>query len=169
MSNPAEEYVVIGKIGATYGVKGWLKITSFTDPLHNILQYAPWFISDPQHPWQLIQVTEGRPHGKGIVVKFAGIDNPEQARLMTGKAIGAKRSQLPILPKDEFYWADLEGLTVINQRGETLGTVIYVMATGANDVLVVKGQKEIAIPYLPEVIKKIDLSQRLIQVDWEFN
>ena len=109
-----------------------------------------------------------REHGKGIVVKFANYDTPEQSRLLTGKNIAITRSQLPPLKKGEYYWSDLKGLTVINQKGVELGKVTYIIATGSNDVLVVKGDKEIAIPYLlDEVIKSIDLELGQILVDWE--
>ncbi|MDR3477472.1 MAG: ribosome maturation factor RimM [Gammaproteobacteria bacterium] len=167
MNNPQTEYVVIGKIGAAYGIKGWLKIVSFTESITNILDYAPWYLQEGQ-TWKPVKVDGGREHGKGIVVHIAGFDTPESARLLTGKVIGIQRSQLPALKKQEYYWSDLEGLTVINQRGETLGKVIYLMATGSNDVLVIKGEKEHAIPYLPgDTITSIDLEKGEMHVDWD--
>jgi len=160
MSNP---YVVVGKIGTSFGIKGWLKVTTFSDQL---LDYSPWYITkDPG--WQEIKIEDGREHGRGLIVKLSGLNNPEQAKLLTGKLIAVKRSQLPALKKNEFYWNDLLGLTVVNQQGETLGTVSYLMETGANDVLVVKKDKEYAIPYLPDVIKQVDLEKRIIYVDWD--
>jgi 16S rRNA processing protein RimM len=161
------EYTIIGKIGAPYGVKGWVKITSFTETIADILDYAPWLMQDGQG-WKTVEMTDGRQHGKGIVVKFAGCDSPEKARLLTGKALAIPRSQLPKLKKHEYYWSDLEGLTVINQRGEVLGKIVYLMATGSNDVLVVKGDKEHAIPYLlNETITSIDLKERVMHVNWD--
>jgi 16S rRNA processing protein RimM len=161
------EYIVLGKIGSTYGIKGWLKVFSFTENAANLFQYTSWYIEDGHH-WKPITYTSGRPHGKGIIVKFSGVETPEEARKLTGKKIAIKRSALPALDKNEYYWRDLEGLTVINQEGVTLGTVIYLIETGTNDVLVVKGEKEFAIPYLlNNVIKYIDLEKRIISVDWE--
>lgn len=161
------DYVVVGKIGAPYGIKGWLKITSFTASTSDILNYKPWYLADKQ-TWQAIEITDGHTHGKGVVVKIAGFDAPETARFLTGKTIGIKRNQLPKLKKNEFYWSDLEGLTVIDQNGQDLGKVIYLMETGANDVLVVKGEKEHAIPYLPgDVIMNVDLEKKEIHVNWE--
>lgn len=164
--NP-EEHIAIGKVGAPYGVKGWVKIHSFTEWVTNILDYTPWYLED-KNGWQLIKVTDGHQHGKGLVAKIEGYNTPEQSRLLTGKLIGIKRSQLPPLKKDEYYWSDLEGLTVINQENKTLGTVAYVLETGANDVLVIKNDKEHAIPYLPgSVIVSVDLEKREIHVNWE--
>jgi 16S rRNA processing protein RimM len=161
------KYVVVGKVGSTYGVQGWLKIQSYTEWVDNILDYTPWYLEE-NGGWQEVTLTGGQIHGKGIIVKFAGWDNPETARLLSGKKIAIDRVQLPTLKKDEYYWSDLEGLTVINQNGENLGVVSYIMSTGSNDVLVVKGDKEHAIPYLPdEVIKRVDLENRVIHVDWE--
>lgn len=166
------DYIVVGKIGTTYGVQGWLKIYSFTEWTTDILGYMPWYLEDASG-WCLIDITDGHPHGKGVVVKIAGYDNPEQARLLTGKKIGILRTQLPVLPKNEFYWRDLEGLTVINYDGTTLGEVAYLIETGSNDVLVVKSKdnsEELAIPYLPdEVITSIDLSNKVMHVHWDLS
>jgi 16S rRNA processing protein RimM len=161
------EYVIIGKVGAPYGIKGWVKITSFTMPIANVLSYDPWYIQEGQ-AWQPTKITGGREHGKGIVAKLAGLENPEQARLWTGKEIAIKRSQLPVLEKHEYYWSDLAGLTVINQTGDVLGKVIYLMETGSNDVLVIKGDKEYGIPYLfGEVIIDVDLTKKVMHVKWD--
>jgi len=161
------KFVVIGRIGSTYGVQGWLKIQSFTEWADNILEYTPWYIEENDE-WKALTITDGRIHGKGIIVKLAGWDTPEKSRLLSGKKIAIARSQLPALEKDEYYWSDLEGLTVINQDGEILGKVSYLISTGSNDVLVIKGETEFAIPYLPEdVIKRVDLEKQEIHVHWE--
>jgi 16S rRNA processing protein RimM len=162
-----DEYIPVGKVGATYGIKGWVKIHSFTEWVGSIFDFTPWYLEDA-HGWQLTKVSDGREHGKGLIAKFNGFDNPEQSRLLTGKVIAIKRSQLPRLEKNEFYWSDLEGLTVIDQSGKVLGTVLYILDTGANDVLIIKNDKEYAIPYLPgSVILSVDLEKREIHVDWE--
>jgi 16S rRNA processing protein RimM len=167
MSHSDADYVIIGKIGATYGVQGWLKVYSYTEIVTDILEYTPWYLQE-EDGWKPLKLQDGRQHGKGIVVKFSGFNTPENARTLTGKVIGALRAQLPSLKKGEYYWRDLEGLTVINQRGEVLGTIIYLMDTGANDVLVVKGDKQHAIPYLlNKVITSIDLDKKVMHVNWE--
>jgi 16S rRNA processing protein RimM len=161
------DYVIVGKIASTYGVQGWLKVVSYTESTYDIAEYTPWYVEE-SGSFKPIDVTEVREYGKGIIVKFAGYDNPEKAKLLTGKKIGILRSQLPALDKDEYYWSDLEGLTVINQNGVNLGQIVYLIETGSNDVLVVKGETEHAIPYLPnDVIISIDLANKIMRVDWE--
>jgi 16S rRNA processing protein RimM len=163
-----EEFITVGKIGSTYGVHGWLRVNSYTEFGPSILDYRPWLCNlNNIGEWEPIDLEEGRPHGKIVLVKFAGMDSPEKARLLTGKMIAIPRSQLPELKQNEFYWSDLKDLTVINKTGQVLGKVIYLMETGANDVLVVKGEKEVAIPYLPNVILQVDLQKKEIHVDWE--
>lgn len=161
------DYVMVGKIASTYGVQGWLKVVSYTEMPYSIAEYKPWYIEE-SGSYKPIDVTDVREYGKGIIVKFKGYDNPEKAKVLTGKKIAILRSKLPALDKDEYYWSDLEGLTVINQNGENLGQIIYIIETGSNDVLVVKGETEHAIPYLPnDVIKSIDLVNKIMHVDWE--
>ena len=168
--NTKAEYIIIGKFGATYGVRGWIKVYPYTEYDRNILTYSPWYLAsnDTSTQKDVVMVEDGRPHGKFIIAKLKDVNTPEAARCYTGKAIQILRSQLPKLKANEYYWADLEGLTVINTQGKILGQVIYLIATGANDVLVVKGAKEEAIPYLPgKVIIAVDLNKQEILVDWE--
>ena len=161
-------YVIVGKVGSPYGVHGWLKIHPYTEPHHNILQYFPWYMLSTANQWQRIEVEESRLYKNGVIAKFPHIHTPEEARLLTGKNIAVTRSQLPKLKKNEYYWSDLLGLTVVNIKGEIYGKVIHLIATGANDVLVVKGTKEHAIPYLfGSVILEVDLAKQTILVDWE--
>ncbi len=166
MKSTETEYVVVGKLGSTHGIQGWLKLYSFTEPVTNIVAYNPWYLEETIG-WKLIKPEATREYTKGMTVKFTGYDNPEQARLLTGKKIAVLRSQLPPLKKGDFYWSDLEGLTVMNVDGSILGKVIYLLETGSNDVLVVKGNKEYAIPYLADVITSIDLANQVIHVNWE--
>ena len=160
-------YIVVGKVGSTYGIRGWLRIHTYTEFEANILNYTPWYLSFGDE-WKIYDVEEGRIHGNGIIAKFAGINSPEQGKLLSGATIAVERTTLPILKENEYYWSDLIGLSVINKQGKTLGKVIYLMETGSNDVLVVKGDKEFAIPYLfGNVVLKVDLVKKEILVDWE--
>lgn len=169
MKNADTDYIIVGKIGSTYGIQGWVKIRAYTEYGPAILDYSPWHIRDNQN-WILVNVEAGRVNGNNIIVKLSGFNTPEAARSLTGAAIGVTRSQLPQLKENEYYWSDLIGLTVINKSGSMLGKVIYLMATGSNDVLVVKGEKEFAIPYLLDsVIQGIDLDNQEIHVDWELD
>lgn len=163
-----KEYVIIGKLGKPYGIKGWLKVLSFTDPKENLFQYIPWALNESGQ-WKSITVEDGKHHGNGLIVKLAGLNTPEEARLFTGKSIAVPRSTLPALQNNEFYWSDLEGLTVVDDdTDQILGTISYLMETGSNDVMIVKGEKELAIPYLPgSVVKKVDLANKIIRVHWD--
>ena len=168
MTKQDAEYVTIGKIGSTYGVHGWLKIHTYTEHAENILTYAPWYLSRDGKNWQEVQIEDGRQHHNGIIAKFSHYDAPEQARELTGLLISIKHTQLPKLESDEYYWSDLEGLTVIDQHGNNIGKVIYLMETGSNDVLIVKGEIEQALPFLKDrVITRVDLAAGIIYVNWD--
>src|SRR5438445_3991173 len=105
MSTAENEYIVVGKIGSTYGIHGWLKIFSFTEVMTDILDYSPWYMEEG-NSWKIIEINAGREHGKSLVAHLAGYDTPEQARVLTGKKIAVKRLQFKALPKNEYYWTD---------------------------------------------------------------
>lgn len=166
--------VVIGRLGAVYGIKGWLKVNSFTDDAESIFEYSPWLI---QHngAWRELQVTGWRRHNNGLVCKLDGIDQREDAQALTGFDLFIREDSLPDLPEGEYYWSDLIGCSVVNLTGYQMGAVTELMETGSNDVLVVKaklndayGMKERLIPFLEgQVVKKIDLANKTIEVDWD--
>lgn len=163
-----EIYLPIGRIGSSYGIRGWVKICSYTKPIANLFDYLPWYLEEDPHHWRKVEVEDKKIQHQTIIVKFIDINNPKKARTLTGKILATLRSQLPPLKSEEYYWSDLEGLTVFNTKGEILGKIAYLVATGANDVLIVKGKKALAIPYLPnKVVKKIDLNEQTMIVDWE--
>jgi len=162
-----EPVVVMGRIGAPYGVKGWVKLHPSTEELDALLGYESWWLGDGSN-WQPISPEAARVQGKHLVVKFEGVETPEAASLWTHKVIGVLRSSLPELDSGEYYWSDLEGLNVVTEAGQSLGQVDRLFETGANDVMVVKGDRERLIPFvLPEVVKNIDLTARQITVDWD--
>jgi len=170
MDDQTHQFVVVGKISAAFGVKGWLKINSFTDPTDNILQLKPWYLQARQQDqqWSSIKVISGRAHGKQIVAQLEGVNDRNQAELMRGLEIAVKREQLPETQEDEYYWVDLEGLKVVTREGIELGVVDSLLATGANDVLVVKGERERLIPYvMKEYVLNVDLDAGKIIVDWD--
>lgn len=167
MSNNNAAFVALGKIGKPYGLKGWLTVISYTQPASNILSYQPWYLFEKDH-WIPLKTKAIREFNQKIMVQVENIITPEEARLYTGKTIGILESQLPHLNENEYYWRDLEGLTVIDQHQQRLGTVHYLMETGSNDVLIIQGDKEFAIPYLiGDVIQQVDLQNRIIYVQWE--
>jgi len=159
--------VSIGRINGLYGVRGWIKVFSYARPITNILNYSPWQLY--QHgQWQTVSLSEGQAHGKGIIVRLDSISNRDEAARLVGSEIAVNREQLPPTPKGEYYWADLIGLTVVNREDITLGQVDHLLETGANDVLVVKGERERLIPFLPEqVVVDVDLAQSVLRVDWD--
>lgn len=169
-ASPAEnrtDPVVVGRISGLYGVRGWLRVFSYTEPRDNIVDYNPWLIrSDGQ--WQPVEVEEGRAQGKGVVVKLVGCDDRDAAARFLGLDIAVSREQLGELEPGEYFWADLEGLRVVTCAGVELGIVDHLFATGANDVVVVRGDRERLIPFVQgEVVRNIDLQGGVMEVDWD--
>lgn len=160
-----QRMLVLGRISGVYGVRGWVKIFSDTDPRENILKFRPWYLG-PKH--QPCRVAEGRRQGKGLVARIDGCDDRDQAAALVGLEIAVRRDQLPPPKVDEFYWADLEGLSVETLEGAQLGRVDRLFATAANDVLVVKGDRERLLPFLwDRVIKEVDFDLGRMRVDWD--
>lgn len=174
-SNPEvdKERVVLGEIGRVHGLKGWLKLISYTSPLENILDYTRFHV-EVEGRSQELELDEHRRQNKALLVHFKGYDDPETARLLTGTELTIANEKLPELERGEFYWHQLVGLRVINQIDQVFGRVSHLLETGANDVLVVKADsdsiddRERLIPYLVDsVIVEIDLEGQTIRVDWE--
>ncbi len=170
----SEDIVVLGKFGAVYGINGWLKVNSYTDIPEGIFDYTPWVICF-QGNWQQVQISSWKRHSNGLIVKLEQVNDRDLAQRYVNADIGVAAEELPELGDGDFYWRDLIGLAVVNEQGYNLGEVIDLMETGSNDVLVVKanrtdafGKKERLLPFLTDsVIKKVDLAQRCISVDWD--
>jgi 16S rRNA processing protein RimM len=163
----SDEFIVVGKITSPFGVKGWVKIHSYTDPEVNILEYAPWYL-DINGEWQAINVLAGRPHGKGIAAQLEGISDRDAAQQYGGRQIAVTRSQLPAVDEGQHYWVDLIGMKVVNLEGDELGVVDGFLETGANDVIVVRGDQERLIPFvLDRYVMSIDEQAREMKVDWD--
>lgn len=159
--------IVLGRVTGLFGVKGWVKVFSDTDPREGIVKYSPWLLNQGSD-WRSVNVEAGQRQGKTIVAKLAGIDDRDAAAALIGAAIAVPRGRLPPAAPGEVYWADLEGLAVKTVAGVELGLVSHLIETGANDVLVVKGERERLIPFIREqVIKTIDLDQGVLVVDWD--
>ena len=158
--------IVLGKMSAPFGVKGWSKVTSYTEPPEGILDYKRWSVVK-NGAAKTMSVVQSKPHGKFIAVKFEGIDDRDAAALLTHSEIQVERSDLPASEND-FYWTDLIGLAVTTKEGVALGVVDSLMETGANDVLVVKGDRERLVPWIEEdVVVDVDLEAGSITVDWD--
>ena len=159
--------IVIGKVGGPFGVKGWIKLLSWTEPRDKITRYPAWQLK-LGGGWREWKVVEGHAHGKGVIARLEGVTDRDQATALMGAEIAVWRSELGETKPGEYYWADLIGMDVELESGRPLGKVDGLMATGANDVLVVKGERERLIPFIHgQVIKRVDTAKGLIQVDWD--
>lgn len=162
-----QELIHVGKISGVFGVKGWLKITSYTEPRDNIIRYRNWFLKKDteQKP---VNVVAGHVQGKGVVAQVNGVEDRDSAQMLMGWNIYIDYKQLPPPESGEYYWADLVGLNVENMQGVGFGKVDSLMETGANDILFIKGERERAIPFLQgQTVKSIDLESGRIIVDWD--
>jgi 16S rRNA processing protein RimM len=162
---PAERLVILGKIGGAFGVQGWVKVSSFTEPPENILDYGVWQVGRAGR-WQPVEVEDGRVTGKGVLAKLAGIDSPEEARIQAGAEIAVPRSELPPPARGEYYWSDLEGLEAVTREGELLGRVDHFRGTPAGNMVVVRGAREHWIPFVSDRIVSVDLEAGRIVFDW---
>ncbi|WP_305857291.1 ribosome maturation factor RimM [Balneatrix alpica] len=168
-----KDSLLVGRITSVYGVKGWVKIYSYTQPLENIFAYEPWTLQLNGQALA-VNIDQWRTHGEGLVAHIKGCDDRDLARSYCGAEIYIEQEQLPALEDGEFYWHQLEGLQVVNLQEQLLGRVDHLMATGANDVLVVKpcvgsvDKQERLIPYLPDnIVKEVLLEQERLVVDWD--
>lgn len=187
-SVPADDQIVVGRLAGAYGIKGWIRVVSFTDPVGNLTVYRPWSVRR-RDGWRRVDVKEIRPHGRGYVVKLAGVETRDDAERMVGAEVGVPRSSLPPAGPDEYYWKDLIGLEVFDRTGRRLGQVVRLMETGAHDVLVVADtaasvavgesadgaasehtsaseDAETLIPFVGAVVGDVDLDAGRLVVDW---
>ncbi len=160
----------MGRVVAPYGIKGWIKLQTFTEEPLGLLQYAVWQMGR-EGDWQPRVVESAKQHGAAVVAKLEGIADREQAAALQGQRVAVSRDDFPETGADEYYWSDLVGLAVVNTAGVTLGKVSRVFETGANDVLVVEDkvadERERLLPFIGPVIRKVDLAGGVIVVDWE--
>jgi len=167
---PDESALVwLGRITAIYGLRGWVKVHSDTDPRNNITKFKRWWLRQ-QGNWTQIQVLNGRPQGKTIVASLDGITTPEAASALIGAEIAVHRDDLPKAAPGEFYWTDLLGMSVQTVDKVEIGKVKRMFETGANDVMVVDtpSANEVLVPWVvPDVITDVDMQARLITVDWD--
>jgi len=166
---PDDGMVVVGRVAGPHGVGGLLRILSFTRPVENLLNYAPWsFHRDGA--WREVAVCpdSARRHDNSFLCRVDGVDDREAAAALRGVLIGVPETALPESGPDEFYWRDLIGLDVVTPAGDRFGRVENLMATGANDALIVNdGENERLIPFIATVVTNVDLDRSVIVVDWE--
>lgn len=167
--------VVLGRITAPYGVKGWVRLHPFGDDPERWQEIGRWWIGRDEHDfsaWRAIPLQAMRLQGKSWVVKLVGIDDRSAAELLVGQFVGAPRNALPATGQDEYYWADLVGLEVVNEQQESLGRVAEMIESGAHAVMLVvvgegKDRVERLLPFVGHVVKDVDVEAGRMLVSWE--
>jgi 16S rRNA processing protein RimM len=168
--------VTVGRIGSVYGIKGWFKVRSDTEPAENLFEYTPWWLKT-RHGVKAFECDQFKPHGNGLIAHLVGIDDRSEAEALAPADIAIERDQLPQLDAGEFYWHQLIGLRVVSSFGDQprdLGRVKELMETGANDVLVVAADDQSIddrtrlVPYIPEqYVLEVSTAEGVIEVDWD--
>ncbi len=161
------ERILLGKILAPFGVQGWVKVHSESRPIADIGRYRVWQLK-LKDGWVAVRLKSFKTQGKGLVAKLEGVNERQQAEALAGVPIAVDSTQLPALPQGEYYWRDLIGLRVLTLEGVDLGVVDHLLGTGANDVLVLRGERERLVPMvMQKVVREVDLSTRRMTVDWD--
>ena len=158
--------VIMGRVFAPYGIYGWLKVQPHTEALDGLGDYAIWWLGRADQ-WRRFELETVKTHGNVLLVKLTGICDRDGAFALKGNQIAVPREELPPAAEGEYYWSDLIGLRVVNQQQVDLGEVIDVFETGANDVLVVQGERERLLPFVDQVVLEVDLAAKTLQVDWD--
>ena len=163
-----DRQVLLGRIHGAFGVRGEVKLESFTDPVRGILRYQPWILRRADGSETPVEGATGRETAKGLVATLPGIEDRDAADALRGAELWVPRSVLPPPKPGEYYWVDLEGLRVVNVEGIDFGTVSHLFSTGVNDVLVVRGERERMIPFVrPQYVTDIDFEKGVVTVDWD--
>jgi 16S rRNA processing protein RimM len=164
---------ILGKVTTAFGIKGWVKVYSYTDPMSNILDYPVWQLNLGGQ-WKTFRVLDGQPQGKGLVARLEGVSDRDAALALSQIEIGVPASELPKLEEDEHYWFQLEGLTVVNTQNEVLGQVKELFDSGGgNQVMKLTccegsiDKQQRLVPFVDAIVLEVDLDQRQIQVDWQ--
>ncbi len=156
--------VVMGRIAAAHGIRGWIKVQPFTEYVDSLLDYRTWWIGKELGPWREVEVGQCEVHGKTLVAQLPACPDRTAAEKLKGLLVAVPRASLPQEAEGEYYWSDLIGLKVVNEAGVTLGTVANLVETGANEVLSVRGES--LIPFVASAIKQVDIKNGRILVDW---
>lgn len=155
----------MGRIAGPFGILGWVKVQPFTEELDGLLDFPVWKIGRDDR-WRDVRVLAFEVHHKTLVARLEGCHDRDAAAALKGLEISVPREALPEAAENEYYWSDLIGLEVVNVQDEVLGKVTDVFETGANDVLVVEGERERLLPFTAQVILKVDVSAGRINVEW---
>ena len=166
--NEADPMVIMGRIAGAQGILGWVKLKTYTEFDGSLAKFSVWWLGDEKQSWREMAVEKFAVQSKGLIAKFPGCNDRTAAEKYKGLLVAVPRSMLPAqAAEDEYYWADLIGLEVVNLAGDRLGSVDNLMDTGANQVLCVQGTSgEILVPFIASAIKQVSLTEKVIRVDW---
>lgn len=156
----------MGRIAAPYGVLGWVNVLPDTEYVDGLFDYPKWWVQTT-NGWQEFTVAQAKVHGDHLVASLEGITDRDVAFKLKGKAVAVPRDQLPAPDEGEYYWSDLVGLEVENLQQVPFGRIKELFETGANDVIVVEGDRERLIPFIDQVVKEVDLPGKRMVVDWD--
>lgn len=159
--------VIVGRITGPFGVRGWVKVMSFTDPPAQVLEFPLWRAEQVRGGSRELRHAEGRRHGKGFVVRIEGVTDRDAAIALAKPELWIERRELPALRPGEYYRADLIGFEVVNREGLRLGRVDHFLDLPANVVMVVDGERELWVPLGRERHFAVDLQARRVIVDWD--
>ncbi len=155
----------MGQVGVPFGVRGWVRVHASTEYPDSLLDYDVWWLGK-EGDWKPYKVVDAEVHAKSLVVQFEGFVDRDQVARLRNLTVAVPREELPQTDADEYYWTDLIGLQVVNLQGVQLGEVKDLLETGANDVLVLKGERQRMIPFVGAIVQKVDYDNRTITVDW---
>lgn len=155
--------VELGRVVGAFGIKGWVRLRSYTDPPEGILRYRQWHIGGRE--WKVV---EGRGQPEGVVAALEGLQDRDAAAALRGAVVEVPRSALPKPKRGEFYWTDVLGSEVVSTTGAKLGTLASVTSNGAQDVMVVTGEVERLIPFVVgPIVQNVDPVAKKITVEWD--
>lgn len=160
----------MGRIVAPYGLKGWVRIEPYSADPGSLRGYPSWWVGR-NGDWRELKVVQSAlQHGASLVARFEGCTERDAALALKGSEVAVERGALPQNADNEFYWADLVGLKVVNVRDEELGEVAELFDNGAHPVMrVVAGATERLLPFVEQVVRQVELARGLIRVEWELD
>ncbi len=156
----------MGHVSAPFGVQGWVKVKPYTESLDALARYPVWWVGK-EGAFRQYAVEQADVHGNSLIVRLEDLADRNEAAKLKGLQVAVPRVQLPKAEADEYYWSDLIGLEVVNRQGDALGRVESLLGTGANDVLVVRGERERLIPFIDQVVLEVDLEKGRLLCDWD--
>lgn len=160
--------IVMGRVGAPFGLKGWVRIQPYSEQVDGLFRYPEWWLANTDG-WDSCKVVEKAVHGDVLLVRFAGCEDRDQAARIKGREVAILREHLPAPEDGEYYWADLVGLLVENSHGQSLGRVERLFESGSSPILVIVGERERLVPYIEDVVKDVNLDAGKLLVEWELD